>query len=856
MGNIVLLDDLTINKIAAGEVIERPASVVKEMLENSIDAGAKNITIEIKNGGISLIKITDDGCGIAQDDMEIAFERHATSKIRKAEDLEVVKTMGFRGEALASIAAIAKVEMISKKADSDVAYKIIVEGGKTVEFTEAARSVGTTITVQNLFYNTPVRYKFLKKDYTEAGYIEDAVTRIALVNRDVAIKLISNGKTIIQTNGNGDLKTVIYSIYGKDIASEIIEVNYEYEGIKLSGAIGKPVIARGNRSNQLFFLNGRYIKDKNLSAAADQAYKGMIPVGRYGFIVLNLDIDPKLVDVNVHPAKLEVRFEEESKVFKAVYHAIKTSLAKSELVANVSKIEENGEKEIQKELSEDKEEKLYNEELNVSESHKKTGISGLFQKIIKEPEETQEELSNNHLEEIFKYRQGLKDNLYGTPENRSINKEKTNEDINVDTQVINDDEISKKVSLGNTVISSNTREIDVNNVNKLIDDYKKKLLNDNKNSENTQAVDLYNKDDIDNTQMVDINKQKTAEQNTVIVDKEKLNNLPEHTMVLENNINEIQNTSKINYDNNNINNNSEDNSIKKDGFSKIASKLFETKLDSDNTQAIETSKIREALKEERASNEIKYEDNPEFDAMYKKTFGIDPFEVRQEKKQEELQKQKLNMANDFSYANENINMFDENNEVQKIPYKLIGIVFSTYIIVEIKNEMYIIDQHAAHERIMYEKVRANYYSDEEKDEQLLLLPDVISLTHKEMIIAKENVDMFKKAGFSFEEFGENTIKLTSVPSMCEDLNTKQLFLDILDEIDTVAVTAKQEKEDKFIATIACKSAVKGNMKIDEKEATNLMSKLLDLPNPFTCPHGRPTAIKMTKNDLERKFSRR
>ena len=856
MGNIVLLDDLTINKIAAGEVIERPASVVKEMLENSIDAGAKNITIEIKNGGISLIKITDDGCGIAQDDMEIAFERHATSKIRKAEDLEVVKTMGFRGEALASIAAIAKVEMISKKADSDVAYKIIVEGGKTVEFTEAARSVGTTIIVQNLFYNTPVRYKFLKKDYTEAGYIEDAVTRIALVNRDVAIKLISNGKTIIQTNGNGDLKTVIYSIYGKDIASEIIEVNYEYEGIKLSGAIGKPVIARGNRSNQLFFLNGRYIKDKNLSAAADQAYKGMIPVGRYGFIVLNLDIDPKLVDVNVHPAKLEVRFEEESKVFKAVYHAIKTSLAKSELVANVSKIEENGEKEIQKELSEDKEEKLYNEELNVSESHKKTGISGLFQKIIKEPEETQEELSNNHLEEIFKYRQGLKDNLYGTPENRSINKEKTNEDINVDTQVINDDEISKKVSLGNTVISSNTREIDVNNVNKLIDDYKKKLLNDNKNSENTQAVDLYNKDDIDNTQMVDINKQKTAEQNTVIVDKEKLNNLPEHTMVLENNINEIQNTSKINYDNNNINNNSEDNSIKKDDFSKIASKLFETKLDSDNTQAIETSKIREALKEERASNEIKYEDNPEFDAMYKKTFGIDPFEVRQEKKQEELQKQKLNMANDFSYANENINMFDENNEVQKIPYKLIGIVFSTYIIVEIKNEMYIIDQHAAHERIMYEKVRANYYSDEEKDEQLLLLPDVISLTHKEMIIAKENVDMFKKAGFSFEEFGENTIKLTSVPSMCEDLNTKQLFLDILDEIDTVAVTAKQEKEDKFIATIACKSAVKGNMKLDEKEATNLMSKLLDLPNPFTCPHGRPTAIKMTKNDLERKFSRR
>ena len=194
MGNIVLLDDLTINKIAAGEVIERPASVVKEMVENSIDAGAKNITIEIKNGGISLIKITDDGCGIAEDDMEIAFERHATSKIRKAEDLELVRTMGFRGEALASIAAIAKVQMVSRKENSDVAHKIIVEGGKTLDFFETARNVGTTITVENLFYNTPVRYKFLKKDYTEAGYIEDVITRIALVHPEISIKLIINCK--------------------------------------------------------------------------------------------------------------------------------------------------------------------------------------------------------------------------------------------------------------------------------------------------------------------------------------------------------------------------------------------------------------------------------------------------------------------------------------------------------------------------------------------------------------------------------------------------------------------------------------------------------------------------------------
>ena len=266
MGNIVLLDDLTINKIAAGEVIERPASVVKELVENSIDAGANNINIEIKNGGISYIRITDNGKGIMPDDMEIAFERHATSKIRVAEDLEYVKSMGFRGEALASIAAIARVDMKSKTMDEQTGYQVIVEGGNIIKKDETGCPNGTTIVVENLFYNTPVRYKFLKKDFTEAGYIEDIVTRIALVHPEIAIKFISSGKTIIQTSGNGDLKSVIYSIYGKDIAENVIDVNYEYEDIKISGVIGKPSISRSNRSNQLFFVNKRYVKDKTLSA--------------------------------------------------------------------------------------------------------------------------------------------------------------------------------------------------------------------------------------------------------------------------------------------------------------------------------------------------------------------------------------------------------------------------------------------------------------------------------------------------------------------------------------------------------------------------------------------------------------
>ena len=339
MGKIVLLDDLTINKIAAGEVIERPASVVKEVMENSIDAGASKITVEIRNGGISYIRVTDNGKGIMQDDMEIAFERHATSKLRSAEDLNEIKSMGFRGEALASIAAIAKVSLVSKTADSSTGYEVIAEGGKILSKQEAGCPNGTSITIENLFFNTPVRYKFLKKDFTESGYIEDVVTRIALVHPEIAIKLINTGKTVIQTSGNGDIKAVIYNIYGKEIAENLINIDYDYEDIKVTGVIGKPVISRSNRSNQLFFVNDRYVKDKTLSGAAEQAFKGFVTIGKHGFLVLNIKMDPQKVDVNVHPAKLEVRFQEESKIFKAVFHAIKEGLLRGDLVADTESID-------------------------------------------------------------------------------------------------------------------------------------------------------------------------------------------------------------------------------------------------------------------------------------------------------------------------------------------------------------------------------------------------------------------------------------------------------------------------------------------------------------------------------------
>ena len=682
MGNIVLLDELTINQIAAGEVIERPASVIKEMVENSIDAGATNITVEIKNGGISYIKVTDNGKGIAQDDLEIAFERHATSKIRSADDLSTVTSMGFRGEALASIAAISKVEMISKTKEQETGYKVVVEGGDILEKEETGCQTGTSITVQNLFYNTPVRYKFLKKDYTEAGYIEDAITRIALVNPNIAIKLINTGKTIIQTNGRGDLKSVVYSIYGKDVANGITEVNYQYETITISGVIGKPEIARSNRSNQLFFVNKRYIKDKILTSATEQAYKGLIPIGKFGFVILNMEMNPAKVDVNVHPAKLEVRFEEENKVFQAIYHAIKDTLLKSELVVNTS--------ESPREVS-------FEERLkNIREAKKESQSNGLF---------------------------GFR------KQNEKQIEEYTEQESNIKTNGMEETKVETEAG----------KPMDTTDVLEQLKEMRKKIEKELEEKEIKPVM-----------------------------------------------LNDI----KTEYE-------------------------------------LET--------EEVVSND--------FNEMYNKLFGTTPVETKQTE-------EKIDMIKD------NVSVFEETEEFQKPTYKFVGIVFNTYIILEIDKEMYILDQHAAHERIMYEKVKKNYYSEKSKDSQMLLLPDVITLSHKEMEIAKENLKMFEQAGFSLEEFGENTIKLMGVPTVCIDLDTKELFLETLDEINTVARTAKQEKEEKFIATVACKASVKANMALDKKEVEALMDKLLELPNPFTCPHGRPTVIKMTKYDIERKFARK
>ncbi len=342
MSKIVILDEKTANQIAAGEVIERPASVVKEMVENAIDAGANQITVEIKNGGVSYIRITDNGGGMEGDDVEIAFERHATSKIRRIEDLDGLSTMGFRGEALASIASVSHLEVTTKTQEASIGTILKMEGGRVVSVNQTGCPQGTTFIVRNLFYNTPARYKFLKKDATEAGYVSDIMERLALAHPGISFKFIQNNQVQLHTPGNHEIVSVIYSIYGKDIAKSVLPIEYESEGLTISGFVGKPEIARGTRNSQSFFLNGRYIKSRIVSSALEEAYKTLLMQNKFPFCVLLLKASPESFDVNVHPQKLEVRFANESLVFSTVYHGVKNTLLGTSLIRSYEPQKESG----------------------------------------------------------------------------------------------------------------------------------------------------------------------------------------------------------------------------------------------------------------------------------------------------------------------------------------------------------------------------------------------------------------------------------------------------------------------------------------------------------------------------------
>lgn len=620
MGNIVLLDEYTINKIAAGEVVDRPASIVKELVENSIDAGATQISVEIKNGGIKYLKITDNGSGIKKDDVQIAFERHATSKIRKEEDILNITSMGFRGEALASVAGIAKVTLMTRNKDEEIGTKYIIEGGNELLFEDIGWNQGTTIIVENVFYNVPARYKFLKKDYTEAGYIEDAMTRLALIHPEISFRYINNGKNIITTSGDGKIETVVYNIFGKEAMQNLIPVNYDYEGRKITGVIGNPNLSRNTRQNEFTYINNRFVKDKTMSKALEDAFEQSLSIGKFPFAVINVRINPAEVDVNVHPAKLEVKFQDEHVIYSTIYHGVKNAVKRYE-------------------------------------------------------------------ESISPFRE--------TP----------------------------------------------------VDTYKVETTQYENNVLNYESIQKSEVENVDNS----------------------LHKIQEKEFVVE----EVNN---------------------------------ETKYD-----VVEINKS-----------------NQEYaNSSYQETFAIP--EIKQE--------------------------IITEVEQSKIDYKFVGNVFNTYIIIEINERMYIIDQHAAHERLLYERIKDNYYS-KSRETQMLLVPTLVELKNSEKELVEQNKEMFENAGFIIEDFGDNGIKISGIPNVGYDLDYKEMFLDGVDELMGAAKTTKEEKEKRFLATLACKAAVKGNMGITKEEQISLLDEMMKLNNPFTCPHGRPTAYEISKYEIERRFLRK
>lgn len=645
MGDIVLLDEQTINKIAAGEVVDRPASIVKELVENSIDAKATAISIEIYKGGVSYIKIIDNGTGFKSDDIDLAFERHATSKIRKEEDLSRITSMGFRGEALASVAAISKITLTTKNINESIGTRVRVEAGNIIEKQEIPAIDGTQIEIRDVFYNVPARFKFLKKDYTEAGYIEDVVTRIALSNPHISFRYINNGKTVIQTSGTGNLHDTIYDIFGKEIYNTVVPIEYEMSDMIVTGMIGLPSISRSTRMHQYTFINNRYIKDKTIATAIDKACEQKFAINKHPFIVCNLKMNPAFIDVNVHPAKLEVKFSDEAKVFDVIYHAVRSALEKNNKETSPFSI--------------------VKEEQKIEQISKDLVNNGVIQKEEKK----------------FDFESATK-KLYNKPS------------VQVNT---------------NSLIES---------------------LNDKIGDINTEVLE---------EKVVDNNVVENVENNQKSLDK---------------------------------------------------------------------------------TEQLEQTETPQFNV---ETYEEEPSMLQ--------------------------------NEKEPILYKYIGNVFDTYIIIQIEDKMYIIDQHAAHERLLYEQIKEAYYS-KDRQSQLLLIPILVKLSEKEMDSVLNNKEMFEKSGFILEEFGEDTIKISGVPNIGYDIDYKSMFIDTIEELLGANKTEKSEKEFRFLATLACKAAVKGKMKLDTKEQISLIDQMVKLDNPFTCPHGRPTAYPISKYEIERKFLRK
>lgn len=682
MPKINVLDDNTINKIAAGEVIERPSSIIKELVENSIDAGADFITVEIENGGKDLIKIIDNGCGIEHDDINKAFMRHATSKISRAEDLYDLHSLGFRGEALASIAAVSKLEMITKTKDALLATKIILEGGKISLKEAIAANSGTQISVQSLFFNTPARRKFLKSNQSEALAITNLMNKLAIGNPQVRFKYINNKKTVFETFGDGSLFNLIRLIYGKDVSSNVIKLDYESTYFKIQGYIANNNVYRSNRNLQHIFINGRYVKSNNIMNVINESYKAIIPINKFPIYFINIIVDPGTIDVNIHPNKLEVKFNKENEILSELQDYIRGVLLKNSLIGKYNKSESG----------------LYSPSSKAA-SFNSFSYSGVDEKI----------------------------NTLVTPK-KEVN------------------ELCKEESL---IETKNTKNI-------------------NSGTENHIKNDLLNEEV-----------------------KGQIENLSE--------IKSNSFTSLSDYEN----------KIQKEElFDKDNSELF-TDFDLEN----QTKKL------------VNLNGQVEKDIK----------ESSEEVEQLAFIKEEAAKNTDF----ENL--------------KFTGIAFDTYVLFTKGDDMIMMDQHAAHERIRFELYMEKFKSNT-LSIQMLMEPIIMELSPSDMAITVKNIDLFERFGFIIEEFGHRNISIRGVPNTFGNPESQRFIYEIIDNIEKIGSIYDTKYDE--IAEIACKSAIKANDKISYQEAVELVNQLKECDNPYTCPHGRPIMVKMTKYDIEKMFKRK
>ncbi len=661
MAVIHVLDQNTINQIAAGEVVERPASIVKELVENAVDAQSTAITIEIKGGGIDFIRITDNGSGIERTQIRKAFLRHATSKITSAKDLETVGSLGFRGEALSSIAAVAKVELVTKTDEGISGVRYVIEGGEEVSFAEIGCPEGTTFVIRNLFYNTPARRKFLKSSMTESGYVEAFVQRLAISHPHISFKFICDNKNKLSTSGNGNLKDVIYHLYGRDIALNLLEVKFSGNGIRIEGYVGKPVISRGNRNYENYFVNGRYLKNTIISRGIEDGYKGHAMVHKFPFTALMIEMDTHYFDVNVHPAKMEMRFKNGEELYSAIVSAVRQSFVKKDLIPKVS-LEE-----------------------------KKSALPE--RKEVPEPFEKKRRAIEKHF---------------------------------------------------STLSAEKIKEIE---------------------------------------------KEKQAEE-------------PEET----------KETGKM---------------------QAIAERI--ARLNADGRMGQIKKEIDQAIPDKT------WEENE------KKT--ILPAEETKEKILPVREAITYETGKQMSFADTPLL-----SKEARPKHRLIGQVFRTYWMVEYEEKLFFVDQHAAHEKVMYEKLKKNL-QEKKMDQQMVAPPIVLSFTMKEKEKYLRYQDAFARLGFQIEEFGGDDYCIRAVPSNLYGINQQDLFLELLDQIEEGSQRLPLDMITDKLASMACKAAVKGNQKISFQEMDSLMDQLLELENPYQCPHGRPTIISMSKYELEKKFKR-